>query len=176
MSDGCHWPEGHVEKLYELFQQGLSATRISAELDRHFGAGQAGYSRNAVIGKIHRMGWVVGSATAPKGGRRDPDAPKRTYTRKVKKQPAGMSQWTEVTGRAASDATMEAIRGTRTGACKYPHGDPREEDFHFCGADAYEGSAYCPTHHKLCYRGLPPAKPGKGHALKDYFPLGKRAS
>jgi GcrA cell cycle regulator len=41
-------------------------------------------------------------------------------------------------------------------ACRYPHGDPREPGFHFCGAPiAVPQAAYCPQHMLRCYQRRP---------------------
>lgn len=43
-----------------------------------------------------------------------------------------------------------------TGACKWPVGDPRQESFQYCGADADEGRVYCCHHYRLsCGPGTP---------------------
>lgn len=36
--------------------------------------------------------------------------------------------------------------------CKWPAGDPLKDGFHFCGAEAGDGSPYCNFHHRLAYR------------------------
>ena len=36
--------------------------------------------------------------------------------------------------------------------CKWPIGDPTEEDFHFCGHDSNEGVPYCEYHSRLAYQ------------------------
>jgi GcrA cell cycle regulator len=35
--------------------------------------------------------------------------------------------------------------------CRWPHGDPREADFHFCGAQINPGMPYCPHHCRVAY-------------------------
>lgn len=35
--------------------------------------------------------------------------------------------------------------------CRFPIGDPTKPDFGFCGADRSGASAYCDSHHRLCY-------------------------
>jgi GcrA cell cycle regulator len=35
--------------------------------------------------------------------------------------------------------------------CRYPHNNPGDKDFHFCGKKIKPGSVYCPQHHRLCY-------------------------
>ncbi len=49
--------------------------------------------------------------------------------------------------RASMELVINNVR-----SCQFPHGDPREPDFHFCGADTQEGSSYCSDHHMICYR------------------------
>lgn len=36
--------------------------------------------------------------------------------------------------------------------CQWPHGDPKEDGFHFCGARAEPGRPYCGKHCKVAYR------------------------
>ncbi|UXM94781.1 GcrA cell cycle regulator [Bartonella sp. HY329] len=36
--------------------------------------------------------------------------------------------------------------------CKWPIGDPLNEDFHFCGADSGESSPYCSFHSKIAFQ------------------------
>jgi GcrA cell cycle regulator len=42
----------------------------------------------------------------------------------------------------------DALAALPTGACHWPHGDPSEPDFAFCGAPRTDGSAYCALHRK----------------------------
>ena len=37
-------------------------------------------------------------------------------------------------------------------ACRWPLGDPKADDFCFCGADAVPGSSYCAHHHRKARR------------------------
>ncbi len=54
------WTDERVERLKELWAQGLSASQIAREL--------GGVTRNAVIGKVHRLGLASRAATASGGG------------------------------------------------------------------------------------------------------------
>jgi GcrA cell cycle regulator len=42
--------------------------------------------------------------------------------------------------------------------CKWPIGDPRHPDFHFCGRASAEGLPYCNEHARRAYQ--PPARRG----------------
>ena len=35
--------------------------------------------------------------------------------------------------------------------CRWPEGDPRHADFHFCGAQKMDGRPYCPQHSALSF-------------------------
>ena len=39
-------------------------------------------------------------------------------------------------------------------SCRWPIGDPKDDDFHFCGADSVTGKPYCAEHCKLAYTSL----------------------
>lgn len=46
-----------------------------------------------------------------------------------------------------------ALAALAADACRFPHGDPREAGFHFCGAPVMaEGAVYCAEHHRLTHR------------------------
>jgi GcrA cell cycle regulator len=36
--------------------------------------------------------------------------------------------------------------------CRWPIGDPRHDDFHFCGAQAVAGRPYCELHWRLAFQ------------------------
>ena len=38
--------------------------------------------------------------------------------------------------------------------CKWPIGDPTEDDFHFCGREAPQGASYCEHHARVAYQPL----------------------
>lgn len=61
-----NWSEPHVERLKALWASGASCSQIAAAMCREFP--DASYSRNAVIGKVHRLGL---------SGREKPSAPVR---------------------------------------------------------------------------------------------------
>lgn len=150
---GSPWPEPHVDTLRTLWgEEGLYPSEIARELNRLYGAG---YTRNSVIGKIHRMGWIEGSATAPKTVT-DPKAPSRKAVVDLSKshstpRPRGgstphPSQAPKLApARAANDSTYQAMQRHVSGSCSWPIGDPRDEGFHLCGAPRTRG-AYCAEH------------------------------
>ncbi|SMD18847.1 GcrA family cell cycle regulator [Rhizobium sp. RU36D] len=78
-----NWTDERVEKLKRLWSEGLSASQIAAQL--------GGVSRNAVIGKVHRLnlpgrakaGGSTAPARTPKRPAATPQRPANTFTSRV---------------------------------------------------------------------------------------------
>lgn len=162
-----NWTDERVEKLKKLWSEGLSASQIAAQL--------GGVSRNAVIGKVHRLS-LPGRAKAggttttarPKRATSAPRAPNyaaRAVTRTVAR-PAGATVLKEevvVDLAVEPDVAREAnivvpmsrcleLTQLTERTCKWPIGDPLKEEFHFCGNDSPESSPYCSYHARLAYQ------------------------
>jgi len=144
------WTDERVEMLKKLWLDGHSASQIAKQL--------GGVTRNAVIGKVHRLG-LSGRATpsqparpvfkAPRPARpliSSPPTPRRLVEHHAAPVPA------------PRPAPYVEERGTATvltlGAhmCKWPIGDPATDDFTFCGRRAGEGAPYCVEHARLAYQ------------------------
>jgi GcrA cell cycle regulator len=133
------WTDERVETLKRLWRDGLSAAQVAKAL--------GGVTRNAVIGKVHRLG-LSGSRSA---------ANRRPRSAKVR--PARLPRGRTI---AASPAEAETARFEEPAglarrledlcirACKWPIGDPKAEDFAFCGRDAEDGP-YCVVHRRRAY-------------------------
>ena len=133
------WSEERIEQMKALWKEGLSCSQIAKRL-------KCGVSRNAVIGKLHRLGL---------SGRREPSAP---VNRKVR--PASPSRRAAVVrppdfspiSSPLLDCSTDVVRVRQvaTGECKWPVGDPRDPTFGFCGA-ATTGR-YCAEHAARAYQ------------------------
>ena len=149
------WTDERVELLKTLWQGGLSASQVAKQL--------GGVTRNAVIGKVHRLGL---------SGRATPSAPCRLIPRAARpaRIPRARPPRRAVHAVAPRPAhrLVEEAPGTATalslGAhmCKWPIGDPRQESFTFCG-DRAEDGPYCFRHIQVAFR--PGAGKGSGEAL-----------
>jgi GcrA cell cycle regulator len=67
------WTDERVARLTKLWSEGLSASQVAAEL--------GGVTRNAVIGKIHRLGLSGRDKPTTKSGTRQKRAPRTGVTR-----------------------------------------------------------------------------------------------
>lgn len=160
------WTDERVETLKKLWLDGLSASQIAAQL--------GGVTRNAVIGKVHRLG-LSGRVKKPSSAPRAPRKP-RTNTSANKAAPrrgpsSGGSSGGSVMGnvalqqapaasvdlRAREDVVvpmsreLSLIQLTET-TCKWPSGDPTSDDFSFCGHSTKDDAPYCEHHAKLAYQ------------------------
>lgn len=165
MSDAATgWTDDRVELLSKLWAEGLSASQIAAALG-------GGVTRNAVIGKVHRLGLSgrvkAGPAAAQRPARPRPaspagaapatqagDAPRATTS---EAEPAPRTGNQLDTRWAAEDAALpESLRVSifelRDSMCRWPLGDPAKPDFAFCGAKSVGGLPYCGYHCRIAYQ------------------------
>ena len=141
------WTDERVELLKKLWQDGLSASQIAKQL--------GGVTRNAVIGKVHRLG-LSGRATPSKPQRTVFKAPRPA--RPVTPAIAAPRRIAEaVPQQSAPVRYIDERPGTATvltlGAhmCKWPIGDPSLDSFTFCGRRSDEGP-YCDEHASVAYQ------------------------
>lgn len=182
------WTEERVDKLKELWNEGMSASQIAKVL--------GGVTRNAVIGKVHRLGLSNrgGGASGGEAEAKAAEPAKAKVTKAAKPaaaakpapaaaaqpaQPPAPAPTTRRTAPAIRDATQprapgaptpeeEAARATlaeiekfarrvslldlteRT--CKWPIGDPTDDDFAFCGLSCVPGKPYCENHVAVAFQ------------------------
>lgn len=144
------WTDERVELLKKLWQEGLSASQIAKQL--------GGVTRNAVIGKVHRLG-LSGRAAPSKPARpvfkaprparpaaAAPSAPRRIAEPMVAAAPPPVPvRYVEESPGSATVLTLGAHM------CKWPIGDPSSDGFTFCGRRASEGP-YCGEHAQVAYQ------------------------
>jgi len=141
------WTDERVELLKKLWAEGLSAAQIANKM--------GGVTRNAVIGKVHRLG-LSGRATpakpqrgcTPSAERKEVSAPKerRPEVKSVIPEPEFIAPLVLDTGDRTTVATI------KNNMCKWPLGDPAKDDFHFCGQSTLSGKSYCAYHAHLAFQ------------------------
>lgn len=155
------WTDERVELLKKLWQDGHSASQIASEL--------GGVTRNAVIGKVHRLGLSgrgkaqVASATRVRKPRTPsaqtkPRAPRASAAKAVKLDPELETKSIPVPKVEPQEALVVPISKRATiltlteTTCKWPIGDPGDPDFHFCGNPSAEDAPYCKYHCSIAYQ------------------------
>lgn len=145
------WTNDRVETLKKLWAQGLSASQIAKQL--------GGVTRNAVIGKVHRLGL---------SGRATPSRPPSRVSTASRPRPAVRPERSLAADSADAKPPRFAVRALNaelTAAddlagvlnltdhiCRWPIGDPSEAGFQFCGRKCKPGSPYCEEHAELAYQ------------------------
>lgn len=147
------WTDERIELLEKLWNDGLSASRIADKL--------GDVTRNAVIGKVHRLG-LSGRAKCYIRNplRRAPTInarrlrelqvnPRRTPPA-APKAPARKPRPIATSIEATEAALMLTVLELGPRQCRYPIGDPQESGFGFCGR--YAHGPYCDPHHGRTHR------------------------
>ncbi len=164
------WTEDRVELLKTLWTEGLSASQIATRLAQ-------GVTRNAVIGKAHRLN-LAGRAQAPRSAapreprqQHQPSHPGRVTGQPsmplagntaLKPQPRAAHQPRAVAKPApapmrlvdVAKSSRLTIQHLSNKTCKWPIGDPGHADFCFCGHGPRDGSPYCEYHARMAYQPL----------------------
>ena len=160
------WTDERVETLKKLWQEGHSASQIAKQL--------GGVTRNAVIGKVHRLGLSGRAApsqpTRPLYKPARPPRPASTPSHSERPAPvhsgAVVRREVVISRPVISQPIVPYIEepGTATvltlGAkmCKWPIGDPSSDSFSFCGRRADDGTPYCVEHARVAYQPSQKAK------------------
>jgi len=148
------WDENRTALLRRLWTEGKSATEIMKTLQA---GGWKTVSRNAVIGKVHRLN-LEARMIQDQGQRRKPktvlqrrfarpSAPPLRTERMAKEKPMPDPKLDPL--RREDGSTFSILDLTET-TCRFPIGDPKEKDFAFCGRDVDGVSPYCAEHHRVC--------------------------
>jgi GcrA cell cycle regulator len=147
------WTDERVDLLKRLWLDGHSASQIAKQLGE--------VTRNAVIGKVHRLG--LSGRAAPSQPARPvfkaprPPRPVVNATPVQRRAPVEVRPVAPPVAVAAPEIYVEE-RGTATvltlGAhmCKWPIGDPATDEFTFCGRRAGAEGPYCVEHARVAYQ------------------------
>jgi GcrA cell cycle regulator len=146
------WTDQRIERLLELDRDGLSATAIAAELG-------GGVSRNAVIGKLHRLQGESRRTPRPTG--------QQNQRRSTKRAAEPVSSIPPVQAVGAPEAKPKpgpptgpgvdilALREIETGRqCRFILGrtDAGRDGTFYCAETTEEpGASYCPYHAARCF-------------------------
>ncbi len=126
------WTDDRIEKLEKLWAKGLSASQIASQIGD-------GVTRNAVIGKAHRLGLK----SRPSPVKSDPKKPKKPAPKPIA---------------AAVSEDRVSLLQLNERICKWPIGHPGDDDFHFCGRPSEAGHPYCGAHCEMAYQAQAPRK------------------
>ena len=135
------WTDNRVAVLKKLWGEGKTAAEIASEL--------GGVTRNAVIGKAHRLKLSNRNNTV-----QSPKKVKKKAAVVRKPAPANANVAPKKKTVLKSDLDRERIPLVDLAAnqCKWPIGDPKTEHFGFCGDRKVPGIPYCVEHAQVAYQ------------------------
>jgi GcrA cell cycle regulator len=133
------WTDERVDHLKSLWAEGLSASQIARLL--------GGVTRNAVIGKVHRLG-LAGRAGPQRAERPRNPMPHKAVVRLTAPEPVIV----EEDPVPLDDGHFATVLTINDRMCRWPIGDPSENEFHFCGRNPKRGSPYCEAHARKAYQ------------------------
>jgi GcrA cell cycle regulator len=152
------WTPERIGKLEELWAEGHSTAEIGRRL---------GVSKNAVVGKAHRMKLPGRQSPIESKRKAKPATAKAPAAAKPAAKPAATPKATPKKAAAKAAPKEEAkpepvtaktkpqpkkSQQKRSGpACQWPIGDPRLPGFHFCTEQATSGKPYCEHHCNIAY-------------------------
>jgi len=156
------WTKDKVELLTKLWNAGHSASVCAGRINAAFPY-QGSVSRNAVVGKAHRLGLagqqvqtrnVHATKVRKKKVRRLPKTQENRF-------PTGNPAFRKLCADAEPILVIEeiviplherkTIETLEEASCRWPIGDPQMADFHFCGREKVLGLPYCSHHSKRAF-------------------------
>ena len=163
------WTDDRVDLLKKLWAEGLSASQIAGRL--------GSVSRNAVIGKVHRLG-LSGRATTSRMKSHRPR--QRMASKRMAKSryatignPALRALYNAETNvylppteeLVIPVAERKSIQTLTEVTCRWPIGDPQHTEFHFCGKNKVPGLPYCEFHARRAFQ--PPQTRRRDRAVAE---------
>ena len=143
------WTYERVKTLKKLWADGVSASLIARKIGE--------VSRNAVVGKVHRLGLVKRltrdripnppTKRVRAGKSAVPFLPRSAFVKPVQPKPRA-----EPIPIDAQPPLMKPMEALQAGDCRFPIGDPQQEGFGFCGHPKSPHSPYCASHKARCTR------------------------
>ena len=150
------WTDERVETLKKLWADGLSTSQIAGVL--------GGITRNAVIGKVHRLG-LAGRAKSPTAAQQRPRKSRahshlmRVHRPSIRGNTAlahafeiELDSEPELVDNIIPLGQRRTLLELNEDTCRWPIGDPGSADFFFCGGRTITGLPYCSHHSRIAYQ------------------------
>ena len=143
------WTDEKVEQLRQLWAQGLTANEIAKKLD---------VTKNAIVGKVHRLCLTARPSPIKFKNQEqqveNAEQPAAVETER-EEQEIEVAEEVAVVPQTAVKSEKEhtniKLVNLDSHTCRWPIGDPRDDDFCFCGKKVRSGQTYCDEHSMMAY-------------------------
>lgn len=158
------WTEQMVEDLRTMWKQGLTTAEIGKRLN---------VTKNSIVGKVHRLG-LSGrpspikkkneenaaeeiqaaenvQVVSSKNTAESPQLKKETVKIDKAQMPEVKPVMTSSVKSEPAKKGMMSLMDLDNHTCRWPLGDPKDENFHFCGRKVKIGQTYCEEHANIAY-------------------------
>jgi GcrA cell cycle regulator len=137
------WNEEKVAKLKELWGKGSTASQIAEII--------GGLSRNAVIGKAHRLN--LSSKIKARSTSSSQNFQNNIGESDLKKRQGRKSKFQSlIIEKDFEPENPKKLEELDESSCKWPIGHPEEEKFYFCGRSSLKDFSYCKLHLLYAYQ------------------------
>ena len=137
------WNEEKVNKLKELWGKGNTASQIAGII--------GGISRNAVIGKAHRLN--LSSKLKTKNTSSNPKLGNNSDENNLKEKRERKSKFKSlIIEKDFEPENPKKLEELDESSCKWPVGHPEEKSFYFCGRSSLKNFSYCKLHLLYAYQ------------------------
>jgi GcrA cell cycle regulator len=137
------WTEEKVSKLKELWGKGNTASQIAEII--------GGISRNAVIGKAHRLNLSAKIKTRTATSSKNFDSYVEVNNAQLKKGRKSRFK-SLIIEKDFEPENPKQLEELDESSCKWPIGHPDEKNFYFCGRSSLKDFSYCKLHLLYAYQ------------------------
>ena len=135
------WTDEQVEELKKLWNKGLTTGEIGKAL---------GVSKNAVVGKAHRLG-LNGRPSPIRRNEEEATAQTEEKPVQTEKKKAASKTTSSAKNTGKEKKKLFTVNDLTSNSCRWPIGDPKDEGFHFCGKECLPDKPYCAEHAAIAY-------------------------
>ena len=137
------WTDERVKKLRELWGKGNTASQIAEII--------GGISRNAVIGKAHRLNLSAKIKTRTATNNQNFENSLEEKNSKLKKGRRSRFK-SLIIEKDFEPENPKQLEELDENSCKWPIGHPNESSFYFCGRNSLKDFSYCKLHLLYAYQ------------------------